>query len=213
MKIIDILERHYRTLPAYQIAKSSFAATANPKLKGGYLKQEGDAAFIMFNDYMRKNGFNKLGQGSFGAVYERPGYPWIFKLFANDAAYKAWIDYVVQNQGNEHLPKIRGKPFKINDGVFAVRMEKLDNLPKNWDQNPVIDTIMYSHIKSSKTKEKLTNLGHADLIPVLEEIEKLAYDDHSKNWAKDLHSANLMMRGNIPVITDPIVDSDAFKIN
>lgn len=209
MKLNDLFERHYRTIPAYQAAKAAFKPVTNPELDSKKRRLEGDFALEKFNIYMHENGFKKLGQGAFGSVYEKPGYPWVFKIFHNDASYLAWINYVVANQGNEHVPKIKGKPFRITDGVFAVRMEKLDRLPDDWYNNSLLDTIAYGGI-TRDAKEKFKELGHEDIIPVISAIYAMSHDI-SKDWKVDLHSGNVMMRGNTPVITDPLVDRSVFE--
>ena len=205
MKLSDLFERHYRNLPAYQTAKAAFEPTTNPELTSKERRIAGDAGLDKFNAYMDENGFKQLGQGAFGAVYEKPGYPWVFKVFNNDPAYLAWINYVANNQSNEHVPKIKGKPFRINDGVFAVRMEKLSP----FRDSPIADAVLYGQT-NEYNKENLTRLGHTDVIPVLNAIQHLAYGDLTKDWRVDLHIGNVMMRGDIPVITDPIVDRTAF---
>ncbi len=202
MKLNDLFERHYRTIPAYQTAKAAFEPTTDPTLTPQKRRQAGDTALDKFNDYMADNGFTKLGQGAFGAVYEKPGYPWVFKLFANDAAYLAWINYVAKNQSNEHVPKLKGKPFRINDKVFAVRMEKLSPMP-GYD-NPLLDNIAYGGI-TKDAKEKFKELGHPDLIPVMDAIYAMSHD-LTKDWRVDMHGGNILMRGDTPVITDPLVD-------
>ena len=209
MKLNDLFERHYRTLPAYQTAKAAFEPVTNPELTPGKRRQAGDTALEKFNNYMYENGFEKLGQGAFGAVYEKPGYPWVFKLFANDAAYLAWINYVVNHQSNEHVPKIKGKPFRITDGVFAVRMEKLSRMPDTWWDDPLLDKVVYGGI-TSQNKEELKELGHEDLIDVLSAIHHLAHGNPNNDWNTDMHGGNILMRGDIPVITDPLVDRTAF---
>lgn len=210
MKLNDLFERHYRTVPAYQTAKAAFEPTTDPTLTPNLRRQAGDTALDKFNEYMSDNGFNKLGQGAFGAVYEKPGYPWVFKLFANDAAYLAWINYVAKNQSNEHVPKLKGKPFRINDGVFAVRMEKLKRMPDTWWDDPLLDKVVYGGI-TSKNKEELKELGHEDLATVLVDIHHLAHGNINNDWNTDMHGGNIMMRGDIPVITDPIVDRTVFE--
>ncbi len=210
MKLNDLFERHYRTMPAYQSAKAAFEPTTDLTLTPKLRRQAGDIALDKFNNYMADNGFTKLGQGAFGAVYEKPGYPWVFKLFANDAAYLAWINYVVKNQSNEHVPKLKGKPFRINDGVFAVRMEKLKRMPDTWWDDPLLDKVVYGGI-TTQNKEELKELGHEDLAKVLVDIHHLAHGNINNDWNTDMHGGNIMMRGDIPVITDPLVGRTVFE--
>jgi len=198
MQLRDLFERHYKSLPAYQQAHSDFSDTStHGAAMHGMLK---------FDKFMRENGFELLGSGGFANVYERPGYPWVFKIFTGDTAYLSWLEYVTANQGNEHVPKLRGKPFKINNGTYAIRMEKLTPLPGNFTDDPLLDAVMYGGLPlTRKSESTITDLGHPDLLAVLKAIMKIAYSN--KNYNTDLHRYNLMMRGNTPVITDPLADS------
>jgi hypothetical protein len=130
----------------------------------------------------------------------------VFKIFTGDPAYRSWLGYVAANQGNEHVPKLRGNPFKIRSGTYAIRMEKLKPLPDNYTDDPLIDAVMFGGLPlTQKSESTLTDLGHPDLVAVLKAIMKIAYYD--RNYDTDLHRYNVMMRGNTLVITDPLVDS------
>jgi hypothetical protein len=206
MQLIDLFERHYQSVPAYQQAKSDFSdtTTRNAAMTG----------MIMFDKFMQENGFSKLGSGAFANVYERPGYPWVFKIFTRDPAYLEWLGYVTANRGNEHVPKLRGKPFKINNDTFAVRMEKLSPLPDNYHDDPLIDAVMWGGVPpTSQSKRTITDAGHTDLLSVLSAINNIAYggNSHTKDYGADLHRFNVMLRGNTLVITDPVVDRTQFR--
>lgn len=197
LRDLFLFERHYRTVPAYQQARSDFADTStHGAAMNGMLK---------FDKFMRENGFKLLGSGGFANVYERSGYPWVFKIFTGDPAYMTWLKYVAAHQNNEHVPKLRGKPFKINDTTYAIRMEKLTPLPNNFTDDPILDAVMYGGVPLTRKSERtITDAGHTDLVAVLKAIMQIAYAD--KNYNTDLHRHNLMMRGNTAVITDPLAD-------
>lgn len=209
MKLDDLFERHYRTIPAYHAAKELFEPVMDPEATPRVSRIKGDTALQDFNEFMKEHGFTNLGSGAFASVYEKPGYPWVFKLFHNDVAYLAWLNYVVAHQSNEHVPKIKGKPFRINDKVFAVRMEKLDRMSDNWYDNELLSNIAYGGI-SRDAKTAFKALGHPDLIPVMDAIYAMSHDT-TKDWRVDTHGGNIMMRGNVPVITDPLVDRTVFE--
>lgn len=207
MKLIDVIEldhsllelKHYRTIPAYQRAKALF--TDMPRKK----HYENMA---LFHDFMTLHGFNRLGEGSFGAVYEKPGYPWVFKIFNNDPAYLAWIQFVLQHQSNPHVPKIKGKPFKITNNAFAVRMEKLNdaligqdsirNLLKRWDGKKL----------SNHERQYLDDVGIPDMIPILDGIAELS---KRYGYMADIHEFNVMSRAGELVIIDPLIDADILR--
>lgn len=191
--------KHYRTIPAYQRAKALFTDIPRSKHYD---------AMAQFHDFLTLHGFRRLGEGSFGAVYEKPGYPWVFKLFNNDPAYLAWIQFALQHQNNPHVPKIKGKPFKITDNTFAVRMEKLDdaligqdsirNLLKRWDGKKL----------SNHERQYLDDVGIPDMIPVLDGIAELS---KRYGYSADVHEFNVMSRAGELVIIDPLVDDTILR--
>ena len=190
---------HYRTIPAYQRAKELF--TDLPR------KQHYDA-MAKFHDFITQHGFKRLGEGSFGAVYEKPGYPWVFKIFNNDPAYLAWIEFALKNQNNPHVPKFKGRPFKITDKAFAIRMEKLEhsdtaiesvrNLLKRWN-----GTTLTGH-----QAQYLDDVGIPDMTPILNGIAAISV---RQNLSVDIHEYNVMSRGGEPVIVDPLVDDNLLR--
>lgn len=210
MKLIEFIQldnldssltelKHYRTIPAYQRAKELFT--------GIHRKQHYDA-MARFHDFLTLHGFKRLGEGSFGAAYEKPGYPWIFKLFNNDPAYLAWIYFALQHQDNPHVPKFKGKPFKITDQTYAIRMEKLDdaligqdsirNLLKRWDG----DTL------TNHQAQYLDDVGIPQMIPILNGIADLS---KRYGYAADIHEFNVMSRAGEPVIIDPLIDREVLR--
>ena len=78
--------KHYKTLPAYKTAQDTFAGVGR---SGHY------DAMKKFNEFMSEHGFKKMGEGAFGAVYEKEGYPWVFKVFHGDPAYLDFLRYAI----------------------------------------------------------------------------------------------------------------------
>lgn len=196
---------HYKTLPAYQAARDSFAGVGRT---GHY------NAMKKFHAFMQENGFTRLGKGAFGEVYEKEGYPWVFKLFHGDPAYLDFLNYAIAHQGNPHLPKIKGKPFKIDDKTYAVRMEKLYPWTEKFEVNAgdnmsLADTLRWWRPPVTPNQETfLKSHNAAGLIPVLNQLAELC---RSKNYGLDIHSGNIMRRGTHLVIIDPLVDYDSIQ--
>jgi hypothetical protein len=66
-----------------------------------------------------------LGYGSFGAVYDKGDK--IIKIFTSkDSAYLAFVSMVLKHKDNPHFPKMYGKPIKISDEYYGIKMEKLE---------------------------------------------------------------------------------------
>lgn len=186
----------YKSNPVYQQAKSTFDNVDGEKDRREKLKN--------FTQYLEQHGFKKLGQGTFAATYESPRYPYVFKIFNNDSAYKTYLDYVLKNQNNPNVPKIKGTYIKINNDTYAVRMEKLKVGKFWWGDNEVIDALdTYNHHRPlSPEAEELLKTKYPGIYKVITDLTKISKDRHSF----DLYTGNdnVMWRGDVPVITDPL---------
>ena len=195
---------HYKNLPAYKTAQDTFAGVGR---SGHY------DAMKKFNEFMSEHGFKKMGEGAFGAVYEKDGYPWVFKLFHGDPAYLDFLRYAIAHQHNPHVPKFKGKPFKIDDKTYAIRMEKLYEWTSYFDLMGHTKSLMHAVYSwrppvSPEQEEVFKSRGAAGLIPVLNDLAQMC---SGKNYRLDLHHGNIMRRGNTMVIVDPLVDDASLK--
>ena len=160
-----------------------------------------------WEDIMKQYGFKHLGTGNYGSVYERSGYPWVFKIFTYDKAYFDFLNYARRNQRNPHIPKIKGRYIRINKNTYAVRLEKL---------RPISDT---EFKKISEVLNKIDMiLNNSDSDPTPDEVQfiknnmnlyelmmTLTKTDTFMDYGVDLHQSNIMMRGNTPVLADPVI--------
>lgn len=149
-----------------------------------------------------KRGFKRIGSGSHSLVYEHGSYPLVFKIFQDDQAYLWFLNYVLENT-NVHLPRIKGRFIKLktaNDPLYVVRLEKL----KTDNSNPVIRSLQaYTSALSKKIETPIIDR----VLEKFPELIKLVNDiNQSKprryNW--DIGKNNIMFRGRIPVLIDPI---------
>jgi hypothetical protein len=79
-------------------------------------------------------GFKHLGAGMYGDVWEKPGLPYVLKVFSSqDHSYQVWVNLCVTHRGNPHLPRFVGgkKTIRLTPDILAVRMEKLEPLGDN----------------------------------------------------------------------------------
>lgn len=185
----------YRRDPNYKKARDIFADPESglPPRRKSKLNQ--------LTAWLEQHGFKNLGQGSFGAVYEKPGYPWVFKVFNRDPAYLYFLKYAMAHQSNPHLPKIRGL-IKIDDNTYVVRMEKLTQIPMGSE--PANSLLKQIHMMDSygdlsdKQVEWIKN--------TLPGVHQFFMSFPLSGYEYDIHYENLMMRGNTIVITDPLYD-------
>lgn len=190
----------YKTNPIWQAAKQIFSQS----MKDVKL----DLQFDQWREIMQKYEFRELGSGSFGSTYEKEGYPWIFKIFRNDPAYVSFFKYAKRNQSNPHLPKIKGGLIRINQDTFAVRIEKLREITRQEYQqvddiiNTFLEIIADERQSELEPKEEQLFKKYHNLYEI---IYALWHSDAFKQTTFDFHFGNIMMRGQTPVIIDPVV--------
>lgn len=129
-------------------------------------------------EFLGRYGFKPLGSGKYGAVFANRSYPFVIKVFMKDTAYLLWLNFCKMHPNNPYCPKIRGKVVRLGDNFMAVRLEKLED-GGNPDQ-------IYN----------MAQRGDKNAIQVVEFLNKY-------QKLLDMHSGNVMMRGDQLVITDP----------
>ena len=157
------------------------------------------------------NGFKKIGNGKFGKVFGHPNLNYIIKIFRKDDGYINFYKLAIQHQDNPHFPKFRGKLIKIDENLFAIRMEKLSKINLYNDENYYEYQFIEFYLYDGKTRDQFLPKFKMTITEKFPEL-KTALDiiknlkNLNKNYAIDLHGENLMMRGDCPVIIDPLVD-------
>lgn len=178
----------YKQDPLYQLLKHSLS-------------------IVEFIDKLKQEGYRQylIGEGAYAGVFAKPDDPYVIKLFQQDPGYEKFLSYVLSNQQNPHVPRIKGKPVTIEKYYKIVRLEKLSKY--STDQH--LDTYTrivgyvadygkpYANVSNSKKLEK----QYPQLIPLLQELSKHKY-------MLDLNPGNILFRGNVPVITDPYAELD-----
>lgn len=196
----------YKNIELYKKAKEIFGSDIRDK-----------PIYVSLDEWeniMHQYGFKLLGTGNYGSVYEKPGYPWVFKVFTYDKAYFKYFNYARRNQRNPHLPKIKGNYIRINNNTFVVRLEKLT--PISTEQfrkvsgilDQLTDIIQYNIDEYGNeldhSPEEITFIKkHMDLYELMLTLYKTP---EFKDLGKDLHQGNIMMRGITPVLVDPVID-------
>lgn len=175
-------------------------------------------------DRLSQAGYKVLGSpGRYGTVLRKPGATYCVKLFS--VADKAYLSYLhlVRTVSNEHFPKIIGKPVPIKrkpttddspDALlaqmrsmtfnaddtgstgyplyYAVKMEPLEQRSGaafDWSE------IMFAYVDGDTSiTEKYPTLTTA-----IDLIRQTTYR------RLDLAPRNILFRGDVPVLIDPIV--------
>ena len=193
--------RGYRSDPVYAAAQKELAPS---KMKTA---SERDTAMEKLTDYLETQGFKHIGYGSFSSVYLKDGYPWMFKLWSHDPAYLWWITWAAKHQDNPNVPRVKGLPVKIAKDTYVVRLEKLrglirreGNLSKGYDKLAYLVDRIESVDDLSKEDLQWIRSEYPGVYDILRVIQKAGSD-----FVVDLHGDNIMLRGQVPVITDPVV--------
>ena len=174
-------------------------------------EDDGDSGYRIaemrkFTTYLQRHGFTMLGDGNFGVVYEKPGYPWVFKVFKGDPAYLYFVRYCKMHSGNQNLPQFKGNLIRINVDTYAIRTEKLDKAAP--DEIKPLEK-MASYLKMMRYWGD-TNIS-SSAVTTLQELSQQypgiysILDELSKQYVLDIHQGNVMRRDSTLVLTDPIV--------
>ena len=115
----------------------------------------------------------------------------------------AYLNYVIHHQNLSAVPKIKGRPIRINKNTYAIRIEPLYKLRGElaWEFNDSPT----DGLKSSEYTEFVDMIAQQwpDVAKVLADLPGIT--GKSKLYL-DLHDENVMQRADgTPVITDPLV--------
>ena len=153
-----------------------------------------------YADQLRDKGWEPAGTGSYAKVYAKGNR--VIKIAIGDDAYDCFLSYVLANQNNPYLPKIyKVERFIANHGstYTVVEMEKLSPIYQSRNRNQIREVtqmeedFFYTH-KYVWKKSK----AYAFVAALMDYLRE--YVGHRP----DLHTGNVMMRGNQLVITDPL---------
>lgn len=162
---------------------------------------------------MAKYGYKNVGQGAFATVFINEQKPSeIVKIFSDDPNTVKWLKWCVANKGNPFVPQIKAKPVRIHNDWYVVRMERLEfnksnqkefakafrTLIDNWQSLKSGDLPQEYIVGMEKVAPGITTN------PQLREVIEYLMDEFSDPWAIDINKGNVMMRGNQPVIIDPV---------
>lgn len=146
-----------------------------------YKLRKSDAAA----DLIHKINFKPLGRGAYAIVIGSDSYPYVVKIFdLRDKGFATWINFVINNQNNPYVPKIRGRPTTIpKTGHGFIRMEKLREITTNEELEFKKEFWTGNNPHMEQIKNFIANSGHHN----------------------DMSSDNIMVRPNgHVVVTDPL---------
>ena len=156
--------------------------------------------------FFKQRGFNYEGQGSFGVVMSHPKLNYVVKIFdAADKGYPAFLKFVESYGPSEYLPKFIGKPMKISDKMYALRMEKLSkDTPPEWPGSDDYRSLA-AVMTSPRHEDGIAIAKYHNPDDLVDLVQAMSVYAEKHRLANDLKMDNIMMRGNTPVIIDPYV--------
>lgn len=140
-------------------------------------------------DFIKKSTSRFLDFGAYSNVYlMKDGTVAKVYRVGNDPAYHRFVSYVLRAKKNRYLPNIYDVlSFEDHRVVIMERLSKIAFV----DFKPIYNAIEFlEYDKSDKELDR-----------VCRKLEELA---GGEDFALDIHDGNIMMRGNQPVITDPL---------
>lgn len=167
----------------------------------------------------KMHGFKKLGYGNWGAVFKNPSYPYVIKVFLKDSGFTSWVQYAIANQNNPHVPPIKGRITKIKGTEFYfVRIGELEEFnDKFFKDSEHYKSFMenldeYLASGDEVNFNKLIEIANINKIPINPDYFKSALDyiiqQMGSGLDSDLYYSNIMAKGRMPVITDPLFHMD-----
>jgi hypothetical protein len=156
------------------------------------------------SEYMKKFGYKEIGSGEYSYVFAKDGNDKVLKIY-NDPQYDRFINFCKKHPENKFLPKFRGSPAKLTDNAKMIRIERLEPITYQEFANNKIKTLT-NIAKNGFNEYELWDLTEEqkELLDTIRQIVGKA----GPTTFIDIHPANVMKRGNTPVIIDPYADTD-----
>lgn len=167
-------------------------------------------------DYLEERGFDYLGSGSYGAVFDHPSFDsrYVLKVF-KDPFYEQFLNYAIKNRQDPHMPRIVGKVMRLSGYGAMVRIEVLREMSDQQyrylrlhDQVDYVQCRVYgTHLDEAETAVFNKINAQHDLGTLMESIDNLIRAKPAGAHL-DLHEGNFMYRGSTIVISDPYSGSN-----
>jgi hypothetical protein len=185
----------YKNHPVYKTAQTRYSQMGFAKSRSANLIKDLQQQGYKFE-------FNR--SGTKGSVLKREGDPYVIKIFQRDPQYMKYVLYAIDHQDNPHVPKIKGRPIKIMNDTYAIRMEELYPLHPTSDQEKQILASIYSTQKWAKFYlNKSLRAVDLSLYKLLTDLSDVYGPGTRPDFSED--SENIMQRqdGTL-VINDPM---------
>lgn len=138
----------------------------------------------------------------------------VYRIWSKDPGFEKWLSYVQQHQDNPYVVKVLSKvhvvqtQFKSMPSDVKLKIVKLEKLTPISDQHfwNALDTVVAEQpVADFEQFKNSIEQAYSNVKPVIDKYEPFFRFVHQLMvfGANDLNSENVMMRGNVPVVTDP----------
>ena len=143
-----------------------------------------------------------LGSGAYANVYAISETKVLKVLKSEDTGYSRFVE-TIKGRNNKHLPVIYFSGIWAGKQVFILeRLQTTSSDPiiseKGWNRGEDVTYAMFTTALRACVEDN-------PFITADKELREIASMKQEYSW-DDIHSANVMFRGNVPVITDPAAD-------
>lgn len=155
------------------------------------------AMIFKFKSLEKTLGIEKLGRGHYSDVYAIDDKRALKIVKRGDSGYARFVkDVVRKDPSNPYLPKVYYTGEWAGKTVYII--ERLSTDPETLNREEVFSEFKAA-LRLAKSSAKFITISDDDL----RRAGQMLLDN---NLFSDLHSDNLMFRGDVPVITDPASD-------
>lgn len=154
-----------------------------------------------------ESGWTYLGGGSFAAVFESPCETRAVRIGKPDLGYAAIVKAALEHPDNEHLARVYGH-VSLSCGGMATEMEVLDGCTYG-DRFHTQSGRVYRQLEASGDLEA-EDVSLHEAFKLLASYMGPGDDERPSCW--DVHSGNVMHRGDVTVLTDVLFDERNWEL-
>lgn len=206
MNLLDLLQEKFTDMSP-QVGSQGLRK-GPPTRKGAFgVSDQSLSPNDVVNKWFVQHGWNIISTGHWSRVYENPAQPnWVLKVMpGRDRGYMRFWS-IAKNSNNIHFPEV-GKMGVMDipggQSVYCVMIEKLSPTCYDKPLQKLLFRNLYSRQKDEAVAEQWPTWYDA-FLEIYKVLRKTNSQDGRYWYQNDLGGQNIMWRGNIPVIIDPI---------
>lgn len=197
-----------------------FLKKAKKTIKSGYYISD------LMREYLTSNGYEYLGSGVDQTAFREKSTGMCLKIatdYSSISTVRKYIDFC-EKTNSKYLPKFFGMKDINIEGEYVGLQYRSELLERKWNEvgficsftSRLMEGVSYGRIKTAKeVKEKVKkSIRGSSIIHLIDDAEEYANTvfrvglfAKKNKYRIDLHTGNMMFRGNTPVINDPVVDN------